>query len=120
MDITPEELNAKLDELIKGASETTKEKGTTEMPKDTSRARALMKWRDEHKGKDGKVVIQRRPPEVLLAELKRKREFFAQRIEAIDKKIRYYDARLNADKRKKLLAMISTEQLEDIVKKLGV
>ena len=95
-------------------------KGTSNMAKKqmTKQAMALMKWRAEHMDKDGKVVVPRRSPDVILNELKKKREFYAKRMAMVEKKIRYYDMRLNADRRKALLAQLTTEQLEAIVKRL--
>lgn len=95
-------------------------KGTSNMTKKpmTKQAMALMKWRAEHMDKDGKVVVQRRSPDAILTELKKKREFYASRMAVIDRKIRYYDTRINADRRKELLAQLTTEQLEAIVKRL--
>ena len=95
-------------------------KGTSNMAKKqmTKQAMALMKWRAEHMDKDGKVVVPRRSPDVILNELKKKRELYAERMAMVEKKIRYYDMRLNADRRKALLAQLTTEQLEAIVKRL--
>ena len=100
--------------------EISQKKGTSNMAKKqmTKQAMALMKWRAEHMGKDGKVVVPRRSPDVILNELKKKREFYAERMAMVEKKIRYYDTRLNADRRKALLAQLTTEQLEEMVKKL--
>lgn len=98
--------------------QSTQKKGTRKMAKKpmTKQTMALMKWREEHKDKDGKVIVARRSSVAILAELKKKREFYAERLAKIEKKIRYFDGRVNADKRKELVAQLTTEQLEQLVR----
>lgn len=63
-------------------------------------------------------VAKRRPNDEIVAELKSKRKFYADRLAVIDEKIRYYDNRMNAEKRKFLLSQISTDELEKLVASL--
>lgn len=108
------------DGVITSLDRISQKKGTSNMAKKpmTKQTMALMKWRAEHMDKDGKVVVPRRSPDAILTDLKKKREFYAERMAMIDKKIRYYDTRMNADRRKALLAQLTTEQLEEMVKRL--
>lgn len=77
----------------------------------------LKKWREEHKGQP----IKRRSSADMLWELKRLREYHLKNLATIEKKIKTYDKRVNADKRKALLARLSTEDLEKMVKaKMGI
>lgn len=113
-----------IDRLLRSAqgevfSEATK-KGMTKMPKKqmTRQALALMKWRADHTNEDGKVIVPRRPPTQILEDLKKRRQFHVERIADIDKRIHYWDVRANGDKRRELLAKLTTEQLEALVSSL--
>ena len=100
---------------------TGKKKGSSEMAKKdrSKQAEALIAWREAHKNKEGKVEIPRRSNVAILAELKKKRATLVERLDKIDKKIRYFDSRVNALKRKELLAKLTTEQLEHIVERMS-
>lgn len=114
-----------IDRLLRSAqgevfSEATK-KGTKTMPKKqmTRQALALMKWRADHTNEEGKVIVPRRPPTQILEDLKKRRQFHVERIADIDKRIHYWDVRANGDKRRELLAKLTTEQLEALVSSLN-
>lgn len=111
-------LRSAQDEVFSG---TTTRKGTKTMPKKqmTRQALALMKWRADHTNEDGKVIVPRRPPTQILEDLKKRRQFHVERIADIDKRIHYWDVRANGDKRRELLAKLTTEQLEALVSSLG-
>lgn len=133
--MTPEEANEEIQELLRKEAEmkaarmaitpkgkkTMSEEQEIVAPKKSKKKKGngavLKKWREEHKGEP----VKRRSSADMLWELKRLREYHLKHLAAIEKKIKTYDKRVNADKRKALLARLSTEDLEKMVKqKMGI
>ena len=97
----------KVDNTKKGET-----KMATKKKKNGGNGEYLKAWREAG------GVAKRRPNDEIVAELKSKRKFYADRLASIDHKIRYYDNRMNAERRKELLAQLTTEQLEKLVASL--
>lgn len=106
------------DGVLKAIQPTVQKKGTKKMAKKdkTKQTEALTAWREAHRNKDGKVEIPRRSSVAILAELRKKRATLAERLQKIDSRIRYFDSRVNSSRRKELVAKLTTEQLEQLVR----
>lgn len=74
---------------------------------------ALKKWREANPN----FKAKRRSSSDMYWELKRLRDYHLKHLTDIEKRLAVYDKRVNAERRRQLLAELSTEQLEEMAKR---